>query len=453
MKSKPRILFCAKQANIEPLGLFYLAEIARQEGWEPFITMVESEPLFLQKLYDIKPDIVGFTVYTGWQKEAAHLAAISRLNNPEPRVIIGGPYATCFPNHFPDIFDHVVVGDGLQALRQILRGDVLPRIIQSNIHEPLPLPYRKQFYKDNPKFADSPIKSIIANQGCPYACSYCYNSMGKKLFPLRLRPVAHVNREVNALLELSPKTKLLYFQDDVFAPTKKWMKEFGKQWEGKVPFHCQLRVEGINDEKARKLADLKCTGITMAIESGNEVVRREVLNRDMSNDVIFAAVGNLAANGLRIRTEQMLGLPTGNTSVRVPVGIEADLETLKMNVRLRAEFGQPVMVWASILQPYYGTKMYDYCKEHGYYDGDNDDLPGTFFERSRLRFRKEWNGDWMDKGELEEYSNQMQTLQRMFPLYGLIPKGDVFAEKVVGVGLANIELKNHLYNEVLYNVG
>ena len=39
-----------------------------------------------------------------------------------------------------------------------------------------PLPDRKEHYAQSPIHKKSKIKSIIGTTGCPYKCTYCYNS-------------------------------------------------------------------------------------------------------------------------------------------------------------------------------------------------------------------------------------------------------------------------------------
>ena len=441
-----RLLLIARYSKIEPLGLMYLATIAREEGWGVDIELAgqhNGEWIWgvisgrcAQKYYDI----IGMTVYTGTHMEAFDLC--DRLRDGPNVTIIGGPHATCFPDECAKHADYVVQGEGLHSLRSILRGKAEPGIMPFKTPEKLPLPDRRIFYDNYPKHFASPIKSVVAWTGCPYACTYCYNSMGKGKFPLKKRPVEDVIRECENLMEVAPDTKLIYFQDDVFGPSTKWLEQFCWEYQSrvKIPFHCQTRVELLDPNKylcqdrATSLLDGGCTGVTIAIESADEEFRRDVLGRKMSNKDIRGAIWLLSDVGLKVRTEQMLGLPTQR-------GIEADLETLKFNVELRQEFGEPTMAWASVFVPYYGTKIWDYCRNNGYYDSNNDDAPATFFERSVLNFD-------------DEYKDKMLRLRDAFHLFALVPNGHELAGEWLYNEKSNLldNLKTHLYDSVLYNV-
>ena len=434
-----RILLCARESVIEPLGLMYLASVARDEGWDVKIHLVGTDgdcvQDFLNKVEEFQPSVIGLSVYTGWQRQAASLVRLAKAWT-DALVVIGGPYPTCFPDGIPTA-DRVVVGSGLASLREILRG--VKRIKVVGPEEPLPLPSRSVFYQDYPSYADSPIKSVLASTGCPYACSYCYNSMGKGLFPHVVRDPATVLMEVREAFEW-PVTKLVYFQDDAFGFSRPWLQEFQRLVNSDpFPYHCQMRAEMVTSERRDALVMTGCTGVTMALESGIESVRREILNRNMTDDQFAEAVRKLASANINIRTEQMLGLPVEE------LGIEADLQTLKMNVDLFQEHGQPVMAWASIFVPYMGTKAYDYCVDNLWYNGDNDDAPATFFERSILNFD-------------EKYKDQMLWLRDRFHLFATIPQGHKIARQLsynMGTGddWIRTDLKKHLYDEVLYGIG
>jgi hypothetical protein len=150
----------------------------------------------------------------------------------------------------------------------------------------------------------------------------------------------------------------------------------------------------------------------------------------------------------------MLGLPVGTTPKETPVGLDADLKTLKLNCELR-----PTMAWASIFTPYRGTKAHDYCKEFGYYDGSNDDLPGSFFDRSVLRFPKRWVGHmidsvtWMSLNDQYIYREQLRFLRSLFHVLALVPRGWKIAREVLAAPerLGQI-VKTHLYESELYGV-
>ena len=208
-----------------------------------------------------------------------------------------------------------------------------------------------------------------------------------------------------------------------------------------------------------------CASLTFAIESSDPNIRKEVLNRNMNNDLMFDVLRYLNKLDYKVRTEQMLGLSYGATVEKTKMNLDADLETLELNVKLREETGLPTMAWASIFAPYRGTKIGNYCLKHGFYDGGNNDVPETFFQRSVLNFPKQWTGpglsssnkeQWLSEEDQKIYKDKMQLLRDLFSYFVTIPKGHQLAKTFLSqedksyMGLSTTT-RRHLYDNVLYN--
>ena len=465
---KKRVLFGASHSPIEPLGLLHLGGLARDLGWDRDYHLVKNhnfETLF-DHVEDFKPDVVGFNVYTGNHLQLAE--AFKRLKQDYPGVatVVGGPHATYFPSESIEYADFVIMSEGFGALKKVLNQEATPGIYARGETETFPAPDRTTFYTASPEHADSRIKSIITMTGCPYHCTYCYNSStpsdinispdlldkltqsigtGGRLFPHNIRTVDSVIQEGMEIQELWPNTEVIYFQDDVHGfDTKHWMPEFAKRWSEEVgaPYHAQMRWEMTKDE--RRLDLLKkagCFGLTLAIEAANPIIRKEVLDRAMSEELMFEGMESLVDRGFKVRTEQITGLPYGATSIETPMNLDADLELVELNVRLKEQTGGPTMSWGSTFAPYSGTKLGSYTQTFGHYEHlDNHDVPDTFFDKSVLRFPKEWVGQnlaimkhdpnvWLPPNELETYRDQNAELRRHFNFFCLVPEGHKLAKE------------------------
>jgi radical SAM superfamily enzyme YgiQ (UPF0313 family) len=138
----------------------------------------------------------------------------------------------------------------------------------------------------------------------------------RRLFPRTQRSVDEIIAEVQNIMKISPETNRIYFQDDIFGTRLDRLEEFSKKYASiNVPFHAQMRFEYLDPKKdhGKKRLDLLhksgCDGLTFAIESAMPVIRSEVLNRKMSQELMFEVFEKLHPLGLRVRTEQMIGLP------------------------------------------------------------------------------------------------------------------------------------------------
>ncbi|MBU3907281.1 MAG: cobalamin-dependent protein [Nanoarchaeota archaeon] len=493
-----KVVLAASYSVVEPLSLMYLSGVAKQERWKTKIVLVKNNDFAeLDKIIETtKPQIVGFSIYTGNHLQAFKYFDILKNKNKKIKIVLGGPHATYFPEEAIKHADYVVLSEGFNAFRKILQGKAKPGILPLVKQEPFPLPQREGFYKDYHIHNNSEIKSVITNTGCPYACTYCYNSstldkissvlsktqleqmektLGptKRLFPHSKRRVDSVIKEIQNILKISPQTKLIFFQDDVFGADIEWLKEFTKKYATlKLPFHAQLRFEYANPknpeccERLELMKKAGCNGLTFAIESADPIIRQEVLNRHMDESLLFDVFQHLNKMGFKVRTEQMLGLPYGATSKSTKINLDADLQLLELNVKLKEKTGLPTIAWAAIFAPYKGTKISEYCLKHGFYLGENEDIPESFFERSVLRFPKKWTGSglspgdrdsWLSEKEQEAYRDKMQTLRDLFDFFARIPKGHILAKDFLEKGKLDFytlstEARRHVYDYELYGV-
>lgn len=423
-----RVILVMRYHVIEPLGVLYLLGIAKRLGWEAQVVLIKNNdftPLY-ELTESFKPDLVGFSIWTGWHVQTFRACdTVRAMGFP---VAIGGPHATFNAEECADHADWVVKGEGFRLFRQLLQGELKHGIHFDDMRmaEGFPKPDRDLLYRTYPELGKSSIKSIMCSVGCPFKCSYCYAPHYNNLyggFELTLRPVDEVVEEALFIQEHYP-CSMIYFQDDIFGFNLTWLEEFAQKWRERVgiPWHCQIRLEMTRDERRLDLfKEGGCTGITLAIESGNDFLREFVLFRGMSDDLIEEGIRKIQARGLTLRTEQILAVPFSD--------IETDIETLRFNVSLR-----PSMAWTSILEPYGGTNMGTIASKFGFWRGTNDDLDESFFDRSVLHHVRGGRRKIEPVARALKNGKESSLLGMKVQVLPEEGKARVFAADLVGIG-------------------
>lgn len=424
-----KILLVYNYTVVEPLGVLVLTDYLEQRKRSVDITDYQS---LGSKNIDFRNyDFVGFSILTGSHNQMFRIADEIR---DKTKVVMGGPHTISFAEDCKKHADFVVRGFGERILLKIVNGEMKEKGIYSEATPPkdLFISSRETFYQDE-KRRNNPLKNVITAFCCPYRCTYCYNSIVQDEFTnyrYSVRPVDSVIKECKTLLKYP--LKVIVFQDDTFGVNLSWLKEFVPKYkkEINVPFHCNIRIEMATEERIKLLKEAGCISLTFAIESASEKIRKELLQRYMTDEQIFSGVEVLRKYEIPFRTQQMLGLPTTT--------VKDDLDLLKLNCQIK-----PLVAWTSIFSPIRGTPIAELCIKKGYYDGKNDDIADTLFSHSVLNFS-------------EKRKKQIAVLNKLFMVLAHLPRGWEIAESLMGADLDNWDdfykaAKNYLY-DVMYGL-
>lgn len=389
-----RVLFVIdKMGFLEVLSIPVLSAVAKRAGHQVGLVEFARNPkAAAAALESYRPDIVAYSVCsTEWER---YVEINARLKNRAPFFsVFGGSHPTFFPELIEeDLVDCICMGEGDEAFKRFLNsfgtddmfsvGNFLFQgqdySIQTNQLLPLisdldtlPFPDRELIYSKNAFLARSPIKSFFAGRGCPFKCSYCFNHAYHELYRnkghvVRAKSVSYLLQEIERVRASYPLT-FVKFQDDVLGIQRSWLEEFAAKFPNKIelPFMCYARPNMVTNKYAQLLRKAGCYSVCMAIESGNDAIRRSVLNRRMDDERILEASAYLKEQGIKIYAVNMVGLP-GETEANIS-------ETIALNQKARVDFAD-----ASIFQPYPGTRITEYCKETGLLDKGKESFESQF---------------------------------------------------------------------------
>jgi radical SAM superfamily enzyme YgiQ (UPF0313 family) len=398
-----KALFVTDDYIIDPLGIAWLSAYLKDAGHETEIVKTKKDDIY-DRIARASTDMFCYSVTTG--KHVYFRELNKKIKQRFSGLsIFGGAHPTLFPEFAkePEV-DLAVMGEGFDTIVDIANAyqvaapmENIPNvIIKDKINSVRPLKDKTDLLRPDrdliysyPENYHNPIKNIMASFFCPYSCPYCGNYKYKDMYNIKkaqLRPVDDVIDEALKLKDYP--LDLIFFQDDIFPIYKReWIDMFCNQYsQVNVPFHVQTRVEFINSDVIRQLEQAGLHSVTFAIESGNQRLRDEILERKMSDEMIIKASEILHKHGVKFRTENMIGIPQET--------METAMQTLDLNIKCR-----PTIAWASLFQPYPGTKLGEQCINEGLFDGNLDNIKESFFDEYKIKTK---------------YATKFDRLQKLF---------------------------------------
>jgi radical SAM superfamily enzyme YgiQ (UPF0313 family) len=377
-------------------GLASLGGTLRAAGFMPEIVVLDTQAYrsgqWLERAAGRDYVLAGISVYSN-QWEYAIAAARSLQQDYGITVVGGGPHCSLFPEALADTdaFDAFVAGEGegiIAALAVRAAGkepfDGLPGVwTRSAAGEVVPAgagPVLVELDVLAEPAYDLYSREVVLNypglmfsRGCPYSCSYCCNAAYRRRFGAVktrfLSPERAVRRAEEFVTLFQPT--YLNFDDDTFTKKVQWMASFLESYRHSIglPFHCNARPETVTPEVCRLLKDAGCDTVALGCESGSEELRRTVLNRKMSDDIIILAADSIRTAGLNLSTFNMVGIPGERWSDY--------LRTVALNRRLA-----PSKVQMTVYYPFRGTALGDSCFERGLVR--NDSSAASYFASTVL---------------------------------------------------------------------
>lgn len=370
-------------------GLASISAVLKQNGHftklfhiKEFLTPAQFIDIYEAEYADF--DIAAFSSTTNSFDYIAGYAKILKGKFNDVLTVCGGIHPTLCPEKViqEEGIDIVCIGEGeypmldlctllekgdditsIQSLwikkdGQVFRNPVRPLIEDL---DSLPMPDRDLFDFENSMDKSMGRITFMGSRGCPFNCTYCCNHAIKKIVCskpssyVRFKSVDRLMAEIKVCMDKYGTPRQINFFDDILTLKPSWFNEFCLKYKQEIslPYLCNSRFDILNEEKIKSLKASGCNKIGLGLESGDEYIRNEVMNRKQKQSDIINMGRICHENDMKIHIFTIIGVPFEN--------LKRALNTVKTAVALRAETTQ-----TSIFYPYEGTKLYDICKEKGF---------------------------------------------------------------------------------------
>ncbi len=346
---------------------------------------IEEE--FIKQIESFNPDLIAFSIVENNYSCATRLFEIAKKTTPAS-IVVGGLFPTTVPSFFinDDNVDFICIGEGEYAIKKLADkigcnediSNVPNLIIKKNgniIKNELSKYYDWEFpeiFQDWEIFDERHfLKPFMGkmyrtgffelSRGCPFNCSYCLNHFMQQEFKglgkyTREKPVNLAIREM-VYLKKKWSLELIFFNDENFLTMKdERFLEFCEKYKSKVglPFFIMTRADSLlNKDRIERLKEAGCITIGIGIETGNEEIRRKLLNKNISNATLKKAFDNCHKYNIRTTANIMIGLPFETE--------ENILESARFCKELKVK-----SISLAIFAPYYGTKLRNICIENDF---------------------------------------------------------------------------------------
>ncbi len=380
-----------------PLDYKYLAG----PGYDRFLhTLNDSDaPLWKEVenvISEFQPSVIGITSKSQNYLSACMIAKIAKHVDKNILVVIGGPHPSLAGTEVlkEPAIDVGAQGEGEETILEILdfaegrlplssiRGIVYrdggraaanpPReLIQDLDALPFPVSAARACLIDYDKYPVEAFKYVFGVRGCPYACTFCGSRYiwGRNV---RFRSAKNIVAEMREIQKLG--IDYIHFDDDTFGVKKPFIRELcgeirdhctGLKWS------CEIHVRLVDDETIAMMKSAGCRSILLGVESGNNEMLKQI-RKNITIEDAFSAARIIKKHGIYLHAFFIVGFPHETE--------ESLNDTILAMQRLPADD-----VVYSIFTPYFGTELFDWCKEQGIIPEDfnaflhNHQSPDNYF--------------------------------------------------------------------------
>jgi anaerobic magnesium-protoporphyrin IX monomethyl ester cyclase len=433
-----RILFYYR--GIENLGVGYLMSMVKAQGHEidlifdpglddnlflkaPHLAWMNRHEALLERAKAFNPDLIAIGSLTNLWPFASKMAEKLKHTLGKP-ILVGGHHAQAIPDYVLEnpYVDMACIGEGEIAIAELARrmeaGEdytdiptlwvkqkgIIHRNPMGELENDLdkfPFP-EKQLWWDYGCFKDN--LEIFTGRGCPFKCTFCNIHYQREIFKgkgdfLRKRTIENVIAEFKQNLA-KYDVKFVSVHDDNFTTDPAWVEEFCEAYRKEVnlPWYCFGYPTTLRPKLLKAMSAANCATIFMGVDSGSPDIRRHLMERPMTDELIYKSAQAVKDHGIGLQVSCIYGNP-GETP-------EQMFQTLEMMDKIK-----PTQSSAYIFYPFPKTKMYDASVKLGYLDAEGEE-----------KVRQGISGYHHESILKHPHKELAETLAKVTPIYARAPE-------------------------------
>lgn len=357
------------------IGLGYLAAYLNSKDIKCNVIDAKLERLTLdvtlERLKEIKPDLIGFTAMTNDIVRTAEVASIIKKELKKVITVIGGVHATALPKETLvefSVFDFLIHNEGEFVLYNLIKIFLCGRNNKNDFDSVKGIAFRsngdvyvnqqEEWITDldslpNPAWELFPKASeypIMTARGCPFKCIFCMRPNADKV---RKRSPENVVSEIENILNKYSPNKIVFWDETFSIDLERVNKILDlmieKGLNKKVTWYTQTNVNTVNYQLFKKMKEASCFMVGLGMESGDKEILKAT-KKGITMERIETAVKDAKKAKLDVEGYFIFGHPNETK--------ETANKTINFAVKVNPTY--PVF---GIMVPYPGTEIAKMAEE------------------------------------------------------------------------------------------
>jgi radical SAM superfamily enzyme YgiQ (UPF0313 family) len=273
---------------------------------------------FVRQLAACQAAWYGFSLFNTNRECTLDMVRALRAARPDARIVVGGPQ-TLYEYHdkeaVPAIFnepsiDHLVVGDGEQALLALVTGQTRARVLafqETADLDEVPYPLYRGFNLKN--YTRPRSLPLLFSRGCLRRCAFCAECLLAKRF--RMRSSAHMAEEVVYHVNRHEACNFVFHDSLINGDLDKLDGFCNLMAELKlnIKWEAQLMVRAdMPQQLFEKMKAAGCYNLFIGLESGSDHVL-ELMNKGFTLKEAVSTLRKIKAAGLHCEVSLITGFP------------------------------------------------------------------------------------------------------------------------------------------------